>query len=345
MTRDHTNILILPANILILPILTYATFTGTSYTGFTFTLPLNATTMLAVGDRVLFVLPASNTGVSYATAGLPLTTPTYISAITVTSATTTTITVRDKIVATTASFTVNIGTMRRSKVALAGRVSIVPAAQVVLATPGSSQIRLSLITASQVVPKAKLFLQGKAYNVSSAALCGDSTTNYCVTLSTNYTGVAVAAASTSVVGATATYLPAVYAFPSNVTVYTSVSPVGSLTVGDLVWVGEEELTVIAVATQSFSVSGKAARYGYEGATAFRSGKGYERAILFKATNPTALKVNHYNIVSFSYHIASYCIITYRIVKHHITTTPHHGHNLLHHSLSRTSSRRVCVRCA
>ena len=259
-----------------------------SYTGYTFTLPLNATTLLDVGDRVMF--PASS-GVSYATAGLPLSTPTYISAVTVTSPTTTTITVRDKIVATSAAFAVNIGTMRRSKVALAGRVSIVPAAQVVLATPGVSQIRLNLITASQVVPAAKLFLQGKQYNVSSVALCGDypGSTHYCVTLSTNYTGVAVAAASTSATGA-AISLPAVYAFPPNVTVRTSVSPLGVLSVGDLVWIGEEEMTVNAVSAQSFSVGGGAARYGYEGAVAFRSGKGYERAIVFKATNPSALKV-------------------------------------------------------
>ena len=237
------------------------------------------------------MFPASN-GVSYATAGLSLTTSTYISAITVTSPTATTITVRDKIVATTASFAVNIGTMRRSKTALPGRVSVVPAAQVVLATPGSSQIRLNLITAGQVVPAARLFLQGKKYNVSSVALCGDypGSTHYCVTLTTNYTGVAVAAASTSATGV-ATSLPLVYAFPANVTVYTSVSPVGSLAVGDMVWVGEEEMTVNAVAAQSFSVSGGTVRYGYEGATAFHSGRGYERAIVFKATNPSALKVS------------------------------------------------------
>ena len=272
------------------------TLTGTgasaSYTGYTFTRPLNATTLLEVGDRVLFPASINGATVSYTTASLPLTTPTYISAVTVTSPTTTTITVRDKITTTTASFTANIGTMRRSKTPLAGRVSIVPAAQVILATPGVSQIRLNLITASQVVPAAKLYLQGKAYNVSSVALCGDypGSTSYCVTLSTNYTGVAVTASTSTIVGA-ATSFPVVYAFPSNVTVYTSVSPLGSLAVGDLVWIGEEELTVKTVAAQSFSVGGSAARYAYEGATAFRSGKAYERAILFKATNPSGLKVS------------------------------------------------------
>ena len=251
-----------------LPFTATVVLTSGSYSGFSFTVAQNTTTVLDIGDRVMLTTAAASV-VTFA--ALPAGTPTYITAISVTGVATTVITVRDHFTATSATFGLQIGTLRRSKVALPGRVSIVPAAQVVTAKPGSAKVTLLPLAYAALARQSVLYVQGTSYNVSSVAACGDGTANTCAVLSANYSGTAVINGSVPI-----------FAFGFNVTMRTSVSPVGVLSVGDLVWVGEEEFTVAAVKPTGVTVRGAAARYGYEGATAFRWANSYERAILFKS---------------------------------------------------------------
>ena len=140
-----------------LPFTATVTLASGSYTGYSFTVAPNTTTVLEVGDRVLLTTAAASV-VTFA--ALPAGTPTYITAISVAGVSTTGITVRDQFTATSASFGLQIGTLRRSKAALPGRVSIVPAAQIVTATPGSAKVTLLPLAFSASARTSVLYVQG-----------------------------------------------------------------------------------------------------------------------------------------------------------------------------------------
>jgi hypothetical protein len=217
----------------------------------------NTSTIIEVGDAV-----SLGTGGNY-TSGVATS---YISSI-VYSSGVSTYTVNDQIIATSLSFFASIGTNRAAKVQFPGKVSIVPLAQVVTLTTNSQAV-----TVSESVPTGDLYINGTLVTVSSISYCTDGTTNYCLELSANYTGSGVVDSDTFV-----------FLFPVNVTLLFSIPPGSLVALGDMIWIGEEQLIVNSISGSSVTVRGADVFMGYEGASAFYYGYGYERALVFKAT--------------------------------------------------------------
>jgi hypothetical protein len=235
----------------------YVTAASTATT--TFYISSNTSTILAVGDAVTFP-----TTVTFST-GLAVGQPTYITGISYAQSLTT-ISVNDQFTSSTVQFSALIGTRVPSKTALPGRVSIVPLAQLVSLTSGSK-----VITFSGIVPTGNLFISGTSVVLSTVALCVDGTSNYCGLLAANYTGSSISSSA-----------PA-YAFGPTVTLLLSVPSMGLIAVGDSVWIGDDEMIAQVINSQSIVVDGSGVHMGYEGATAYYWGYGYERAIVFKVT--------------------------------------------------------------
>ena len=248
----------------------FQTLQSVSYTGSvlsyestnTFTLHTDASTMISVGDRVTFSNGANYT--SLASNGYS-----YISGMSNSTASGfTTVTLRDNFTPYLANIVAQIGTYTVSKKRLPGRVSVVALASIISITKSSKTVILSNILAL-----GSCYVNGTLISLSSVTLCSDGSGYFCGRLVSNYSGISVVESS-----------PIAYVFPTAVSVLFSVFPTALVSVGDMIWIGDDELTVINMTNLTVTVSGKDLHTPYEGATAFYSGNGYERAMIFKATS-------------------------------------------------------------
>lgn len=218
---------------------------------------INATTNFAVGDSVYL-------GSTYLG---------YIAYMDVTTPSTTVVQLSASYHATGSSnIDVGVGPVRVSKTQLPGLASIVPLATVYNATYGST-----LLVTYHTFSASPIFIQGVQYVISTSpapALCtGYATVGYfCSTLLSPYVGPNVVQGNV-----------ALSVFDVWTQVYTTSDWSSSVNINDNIWIGYDELTVVNVNNNVLSVLGRDISTAYEGAVAFQSGNGYERAIIFKAT--------------------------------------------------------------
>ena len=183
--------------------------------------------------------------------------------------------------ATNADTTCSFGAVSYGKTALPGRVSISNSIQVISAQMAQSVISTTVrLSAGNIV-----YISGRPYSVTatvptySAPLCVNASGVYCATLSSPYVG------PVNVIGS----YPLVYAFPSPISLVTTNSWLNLIKTNDKIWIGDDQLTVTSVSSTSVLVSAATAvTVPYNFATAFMWSYGFERSIVFKATNAQSM---------------------------------------------------------
>ena len=187
---------------------------------------------------------------------------------------------------------VAVGPLRISKTALPGYASI-PS----VTTIYSASLLATIIKVNDVISASNIWINGVKYGVVSSPLCYSTyaahvgwaegsidTTHYCVTISTTYSGpVIVDGVNTIPVFADVSNSIKMWISKPWTSLNLAADP--NVAAGDSIWIGDDQFTVVAVgwpgSTSYITVQGANVLNAYEGATAFVSANGFERALIFK----------------------------------------------------------------
>ena len=197
----------------------------------------------------------------------------YISNISQTDLTSTSIILTSSFKPSATEFKVSIGTRRRAKQMLPGVVSVDPLAYIAKATVGSPNMEILI----EDIPKHgtnTIYINQQQYNIAFALPCTSPSTYYCVTLSPAYQGTR-----------DITLADNVPIFDEFVQLYLTETQSwltqSQLAINDTIWIGTDELIIADIQNNQYYVHGKHVSQVYTAATAYRTGYGFERAILFK----------------------------------------------------------------